>query len=404
VSGQHQKNSKKIRLIGCQGTIQFLTAVSVSEQLTNNNCEVHLLVYDLASPAGQDQAFFRFIERMAHDGPAKFTSIKYLPPPLFEDLIRTHDEEGMDQLRLKVIQATGLAFCNEILVSTNWQWGNMLLMNVYHDAKKICFGDSIGVHIPEGYFANINWTSSLKKIPGVNNLVTAAKNARLGMRYRRRPAFSAVRPIPFDIGYYYTLEMTDTKPMWPTVMTSSEKLLGVFKQYSATLPFELSEWDGFLTDVTIVMTSNFSEAGKMTIEHEVEAYVRFVTETIQKSASVVIKPHPRDSMQKLEWLRRELSKSVHVKLLSQLDDYFTPFELLLLRLLSVNPKLQQATFVSFSSACLSLKYVFDINPVVGFGNTLVKKYFLPQAITPRIEHEQDLERLLMIDAAQKPTA
>ncbi len=45
--------------------------------------------------------------------------------------------------------------------------------------------------------------------------------------------------------------------------------------------------------------------------------------------------------------------------------------------------------VTFSTACLAPKLLFDVNPVIGFGDELVERLFNAEHVPGRLRHERD---------------
>lgn len=389
-----------VRVIGCQGSAQLITATSVvlNQKINQEgNYRTFLVVYELFAPHGQDVDFFEFIKKMAESGPIKFEKIIYLSPDIMTRIETQFFTEGLMGARNIMSDLTGINKVDELYLSSNWHPGNKILMHCMPSSIKICYGDSIGLFIPEGYFDEKTFASTVTKIKVIKNLAYRWAGLKLYFKHpSRRPSFKILKPINFNIGYYLTLKLTDEKPAWPVRSTNKNVLIETFNQYLRCLSFDLGN-DPMLQQpkVVFLLTTNFSEAQKMTLENEIEAYFEYLIAHEEEGTAVIIKPHPRDSAIKLKRLQQRLMDTYTVKVLDGKMDFFVPFELFLIMLMENNPEyLSKIGYHTFSTACLSIKILFDQDPQVGLGEALVRKYFQPGFRIARIAHEEDLKGLL----------
>jgi Alpha-2,8-polysialyltransferase (POLYST) len=389
-----------IRVIGCQGSIQLITATSVvlNQKINHEfNYKTYLLVYELYAPHGQDVDFFAFIKKMGEAGPLKFEKIIYLSPDIISQIESQFLTGGLLAARNMMSDLTGIGKVDELYLTSNWHRGNKIVMHCICSSVKICYGDSIGLFIPEDYFAEKTFTSSVKKIKGIKTLAYRWEALKIYFKNpSRRPRFNVLKPINFEVGYYLTLELTDEKPSWPVKFTNKKSLIETFNLYLQCLSLDLGN-DAMLRlpKVVFLLTTNFSEAQKMTFEDEIEAYFEYLKAHEEAGTAVIIKPHPRDSAIKLKRLQQRLMDTYAVKVLDGKMDFFVPFELFLIMLIENNPEyLNKIGYHTFSSSCLSIKILFDRDPYVGMGEALVNKYFQPGFRASRIAHEKDLKWLL----------
>jgi hypothetical protein len=372
------------RIIGCQGTIQLVTVTSVIRQLeasdTPASSQNILLIYELFSPEGGGVPFAEFIMNMAKSGPLSFEKIIYIDAQMMADIAAVVEKRGVAAARKEFDRLTGNFQPDEVHACSNWQFGNKLLLNCYSETKKITGGDSIGLYIPEGYFAEKKSFSALKNI----------------LRKLSERVLKKLRTIPFDSGHYIALDLASQKPSWPVVKASKELLWKTFIDYGKSIKFQpISKSILNNQDVAVLMTTNFSEAQKMSLENEISAYQEYIQQYLPDGGAVIVKPHPRDSKIKLAKLKEQLQKNYQCEMLDELESYFTPFELFLIELNETEPKsTDRMKFLTFSTACLPIKFLFNKNPEVGFGSALVKKYMYPGYHAGRIDHENDLRQLL----------
>lgn len=391
-----------IRLVGCQGSIQFLTALNVLVNHSHGDDgqprKTVLLVYDLFAPLGQDKAFFEFISKLATQSNVVFDVIRYLPQGTLTQLQTDFLLNGMDDVRDQVLALAEVSRVDEIYLGTNWQPMNKLLLNCFSHSRKICYGDSIGLHIPDNYFSPLRLRTRLGKLPVItwfSDLWKMIKVFRLSPS--RKPKFSMLREIFFDQGFYITLHLADELPPWATQLTSLEQIKRTWTQLIPYFSFEgIVDKLSSNSQIAVLMPSNFFEAGRMTMYDEISAYVEYVKANSSEGSQLIIKPHPRDGADKLQKLKAMLlANNYQVILLEQLDFYFMPFELVLLYLEKTKPQiLTRFRYFTFSTACLSINLLFGQRPEVGLGNELVEKYFVREQVPHRLKHERDLKRLL----------
>ena len=83
-------------------------------------------------------------------------------------------------------------------------------------------------------------------------------------------------------------------------------------------------------------------------------------------------------------------------LLKDPNFFFLPFEIFLMQV--YEDQLSEATsslkIITFSTACLSLEVLFNLGPIIGFGDGLVEKFFHQNYVRGRIRHEHDLQLAL----------
>jgi len=157
------------------------------------------------------------------------------------------------------------------------------------------------------------------------------------------------------------------------------------------------------TLTVVLMTSNFSEARRMSGENEILAYKTFLEQLkFPRESTLIVKPHPRDAEEKIQELGRVLQSIFsNVILLTRPNLFFIPFEIFLLQTFRAETEkaLRDLKIVTFSTACLSLVALFNLRPIIGFGSELVSEFFYEDYVQGRIRHERDLQ-LAVEDLAQ----
>jgi hypothetical protein len=381
-------------LVTCQGTAQLITALAAME-LNERSAPIapdtpppedHLLIYGLAVPAEQVKAFAAVIERLAlalHP----FRSVSFLDDRQVEALWEEMQaQRSMQILGPALHRLTGLNPPDEVFVARDWQTPNALVLNAFPGAKHICYGDAIGVYLPPNYLAP-----------------RPALRERLSAVLRRRRGRGSKEPLPdgrLDVSYLALPGAFGTPPSGAVVQADISTLRSVFARLR---PFLDRAWMNELgaqaggRALWVLMGSNFSEQGAMTMRDEVLAYRSWIeSQRPQKDAILIVKPHPRDSTMKLSALQDQLSGSFsEVVTAGGGENAYLPFEAVLLDLMAGEAREAPRSIdvMTFSTACLAVRHVLRLAPRIGFGKDLVEKYFAPAYRAARNQHESDLLRL-----------
>ncbi|WP_250122645.1 alpha-2,8-polysialyltransferase family protein [Chroococcidiopsis sp. CCMEE 29] len=389
------------RLIACFGSIQLVTVLSVlsyrekEEQELNINYENYLVITPLWAPQGQAEEFAAFIEKMAKSI-CSWEKISYIPLEQMKLIANKLKIFGLSRISCLVHELIGVKNPDEIYLSREWKFENQLLMNVYESAEKICYGDGIGIYFSESAFlppVSVKSSNSYS-----NTILTLLKNKIKVLVPQRR--FLVQKE--FDVGYFALPSAFGEVPPMKIILIDRKFHIQIFKILRQKLEslIDLNYTHDLRTSiqnspVSILLTSNFSEAaGRMSLEKEICAYREFLeTQGIPEKSVLLIKPHPRDSKLKILQLKSALSDLYsNIFLLSEEILFYLPFEVLFMELF-LSPelqKLQMPKIFTFSSACLTLEFLFNAQCIVGFGSDIVEKFFYQDHISSRIKHEADL--------------
>jgi len=198
--------------------------------------------------------------------------------------------------------------------------------------------------------------------------------------------------------YYLTLpEAFDAVPSRNVKVTEIGMLKNVVQDLRLLLPkFLLIELRQQMRGrrLVVLVGSNFSEQGIMSQDAEVAAYVEYLKiQSIGLDSLVILKPHPRDRRDKVAKLEVALGNIFQrVITLTDAVGFYLPLEALLLEILSNDDESLGMDICTFSSACLAAKYILGIQPRIGFGSDLVKKYFNGRFVDARLRHERQLSK------------
>jgi len=396
--------TKLKRIVACQGSIQLITALSTltyrekEQQGTNIEYENYLVIYDLRTPEDQINTFAAFIKKMAEEV-YTWRAIVYVRPEQMQAL-----QVKLNLVRLKLLniqqvfsqvhKLIGISSANEIYLSKNYDIWDRLLLNVYESAKKICYGDSIGFYLSAS-------SSVLQVEP--RSIGYKLKRFLKTLVFKRK----LMKDVNFDVGYFTisNFNILSESPPMEVVMVDKANTIDVFQKLRGIVGGMIDS-DYIIklrkkvtnSSVSILLTSNFSEATRMSEENEITSYREFLKSHKREDSEIlIIKPHPRDSALKIDKLQLKLNELFsEVIVISELSWFFLPFELFLMEVFldkNLVPYCDVRIF-TFSSACLSLKFLFNLPCTVGFGSAITKKFFYDEQVTKRIQHELELESLL----------
>jgi hypothetical protein len=124
---------------------------------------------------------------------------------------------------------------------------------------------------------------------------------------------------------------------------------------------------------------------------ELELYHETVEQFIPINSRIVIKAHPASSREKNQLLLQKLKQNYDV---FELDKTEIPIECMELLI-------KQSTIISFSSASISLKYLYGIPVIHALSNEWIKAFFYEHSLDWMLESNElylktmkDLEHLL----------
>lgn len=403
------------RLVACFGSIQLITALSVlsyrekEQQNLNVKYENYLVITPLWAPQGQTDEFAAFIEKMAKLL-CSWERIVYIPLEQVKSIANKLNSSNWSETFGFVHQLLGITSADEIYLSRNWRFENQLLMNVYESAEKICYGDGIGIYFSQSAFlppiSNKNKSPTslyyyLKKlyVSFKKKLSFSSQETKLN---KQKEIDSIIPQKEFNLGYFSLPCAFGEFPPMKTVSLGREVYLETFERFKRTLG-KLIDIDYIIkmrkniqdVPTSILLTSNFSEAsGRMSLENEISAYRKFLeTEGIKENSVLLIKPHPRDSKLKILELKSTLGDLYSdIFLLNDSILFYLPFEVFFMEVFfnSETQKNQFPRIFTFSSACLTLEFLFNAQCTIGFGSNIVEESFYEAHVADRIKHEADL--------------
>ena len=415
--------ARRKRIITCQGTIQLITALSVmayrteEEKSAPDTFENYLVIYDLYAPAQQINDFICLIQKIANSL-ASWKSIVYISPDQLTAITDKLNNTSKVNIFKSIYNLVGTDEAAEIYLCRNWQFGNQLLINAYRKAQKICYGDGIGTYFsdnsPAFFAAQAPPNLSLKK--KLTNTFLAAPKQQLKKQINKIQAWlgfkTVLKVIEFDQGYFTLPDIMGEEPPMEHKKISPSYILDtvtsltdlVNSDYVVYLHKKVGD-----APVAVLLTSNFSEAGRMAYDDELTAYLGFLKAANLASGTVLLlKPHPRDDLKKIQQLQeRLLGFFADVIVLAEPELFFLPFEIFFKRVFFCSESLpcsnvQSVQVFAVSSACLGLKLLFDVPSTVGFGPEITSRLFYKSYVDGRLAHEHDLSAAIHAIEARSP--
>ena len=391
-----------VRLVGCQGSVQLATALAALETHSQSmrpktDARNFLLVHHLSTPAGQDADFANCIGELASRS-VKWDGIHYLDPPGSKRLLNIWRRQGRDAACAALRELIGVEHVDELHLGQNINFEHRLLADAFPQAKRIACGDGIGVNFTRGYFA-LNAGSTNAAAARTWRLWWRELRTRLKLR---KPAIAEQDPMAAVKPDYRYLLLPN---LFDEIETNyrlipREMLAKVFAQFAEHPQLEKSR---DVADAAaairaaqravVILPSNFSETKRMELEAEIQCYSELVREAAPpQNTAVIIKPHPRDSHEKILALRQSLEKSyASVTVLGDEITFYAPFESIVTYYLRTIPNfLEKTTTICVSSSCLGLAYLYGARTIMGIGEARVNQHFAPQWRELRLRHERDL--------------
>lgn len=393
------------RVVACPGTIQLATVLSVlsyreKQQQLGFEYENYLVIYGLSAPEGQMDAFAALIKQMA-ERIWDWQAIVYIKPEQTNAICSQLISSSPTSIFRMVHELVGTDSADEIYLIRNWDFENELLINTYQSAQKICYGDSIGLYFSSTsrafYPVLTEQNNLLRRSISLNYLKARIKTIISDLKENLKLTTS-LKTIEFDIGYFVLPDILGELPPMKFVTLPPSGLLEILQKLRSLVdPDYIINLQKIIADapVSILLTSNFYEYDRMSLENEITAYRQFlISEGIEHDTVLVIKPHPRDNAVKIQKLKDALADLfANVLILSEPNLFFLPFEVFFLAAF-LRPDLtlkNNLRVFAVSTACLSLKLLFKVPCIVGFGDKITPKLFYENYAVGRLEHELQLK-------------
>ena len=393
------------RIVAVQGTAQLTSAMAAmraADRRASACVANHLVIHNLSCPEDQALEFVDCIERLARLG-AEWRSVRYVSLGEVRAL-QAMSAGDWSKATAALQDLLGVASAESLFLGQNLLFLNHLLYRAYPVASRACYGDGIGLNFSTDYYRAPVYD------PGIRGL-----GRRLERAIRRRirawrgrenspPRCSNGKPVehavPFDRHYLLLANLFD-EHLDDFVQLDAADFRELFSAYVPEVERaalqgrdRLAEALAEATSTVVLLTSNFSETGRMSLTGEVECCLESVLNAGGggPGSLLVIKPHPRDGHEKI--VRLAMQARRHFAEVVTLDDRWTfhlPFESIFASYFPAGSRIRAATrVVCTSSAALSLEHLYGQECHVGFGPRAVRRCFVHNWKALRLRHEADL--------------
>lgn len=236
-----------------------------------------------------------------------------------------------------------------------------LSISAYPDAKHIIFGDGMGQLYSKKYLEFID--QQLEYV----NLIARVKEKTINL-VKGKPKStipdSAVAILPMDwSGQFLNNTELQVVPLnyVRKIITDCAKNVPGIQRYIKSL-LETTCEPRFL-----ILLTNLSESGLISVESEVALNLEIIYNTIPKKSSIIIKHHPlaRNSLEKT--LKSLLSVEFDVQIIAQ-EYYRYPIEIWSDLIINSN-------IISTASSCVSISYLFDKSVIYPITEEFIRKFF-----------------------------
>lgn len=286
--------------------------------------------------------------------------------------------------KLKKYQVDELFFSHDIS-SDFW---NQTLMHAFPDAKRICYGDALGLVYTQNYFTQLMYRIKNKNKIIVHNIFARIKRKFLyPAKKNQLIPQEAILAIPCDPG-------KDFLSQCALSIINQKDLKHCVEELSETIPEFKTHMQDLITNSSkpcyLLMFSNFTESKLTTLENEIALYKEILATHAQKDSIIIIKPHPAHNPDLFTQIIEALSKDYFIQIIDK-DFYHLPIEL-------AKSLVQGCEVLSVSYSSISLPYIYDKKVTHALTQELINKYFSIEKMSWFIESNNLY--LSMIDALQ----
>ena len=157
------------RLFSCEGSIQLVAALAAARAFARTRPAIPtddwLVIHSLCASDRQTGDFVRVLRQMA-DSIGCWRGIIHLGAAEAGGLQGLAGRSGRRPAAEALKRQIGLERVDELYIGQNRTFANLLLLNAYAEAEKVCYGDAIGINFSPGYFAAAPLTRDHTRLSG----------------------------------------------------------------------------------------------------------------------------------------------------------------------------------------------------------------------------------------------
>jgi hypothetical protein len=364
----------KSRLLAVQGPLQFIAGLLAMEWYkkikdSSEESKSVLLMYDFLAPETIEPELFEIITRMA--SVRVWHSVVFISSKDMGSIMKGSYSSSIRRL----CDTIGEYDFDEIYLARDFcGHGSPLIINAYRNAKKIIYGDSLGVVGNEAGINSFNWHSPATSLLSVCKRLLRERLYGAPDRLQFNAAVLTL-PIVCSNGY-----LDDVPLFIPRIDFVVSTIQSVYQKLS-----NLSDYCDSLirlageSNCLLFLLSNLNRSGLMTKEKEIALYVEIINETAVKGSSIFLKAHPRDSGEVLDAIVDRLHANFKIIAIDDARVSRIPIELWagLIESCRVIP--------IFSSSAITLKYIYRKSVWLPLNEELVRRYFFKDKISYILE-------------------
>ena len=242
-------------------------------------------------------------------------------------------------------------------------------MQAFPNAKRICFGDALGVVYSNDFFTGMTYpigsAGNILRWPGrvFRNMPYRFKRAwTLPSASRRLDADYVIPILPCDPGG----DFIEGKKL---LLVDGDSLRHVQDSLSKAVERHLTDekcWANGDTKIDFIMLlGSYSESRLTTEDQECALYVEVARLHVAPGSRIALKPHPLSSAEKVERIRRALSPDYDVEVAHYGE---LPIE-------AMPWLVEHSKVLSFSYSSVSLRYLYNSTVLHVLSDALINKFF-----------------------------
>jgi hypothetical protein len=325
----------------------------------SSESEAVLLLYDFYVSEQLEKSLEEVIRTIAGFRPWK--RVICIDSKEMSQIMRRRYSNSVIQLRSAINEGS----FDEIYIARDYgSIGTPLIINTYSDSTRITYGDSLGLVGNERELSP-HWSWTLQSFDMY--LRVFARKVIFGSP--KRFAFDAAAltlPIDWSGSYLNNLQLlVPPKAFALNILKECSDRLAGLHAYSKRL------LEG-AHNPYLFLLSTLSASGVMSVQNEIEMYVKIIRKTTPLGATVLVKPHPRAESHILAAVVKETELDYSIKVIDDPEFSRIPIELWSLlidacRIVAV-----------FSTSCLNLSYFYGKDVVLPLDMEYIGRYCFPE--------------------------
>jgi hypothetical protein len=336
------------RLLALQGPLHFVAgylalSYCARHEGEGSESETVLLMYDFLAPEEVEGEFVDVISELSKV--ATWRSVVFVSGREMKRMVSGRYDRCTARLRCRL----GTDVFDEIFIARDFCGeGSSLILNAYPDARRITYGDSLGLVGNEEVLDDSTTPRTIRFLLAKARLQLLHT---LWGRPRRFRFDAAVLTLPIDWSGMYLKDLPVIVPSKMHVLQVIEALAQRSNALQAYCRCLLDQ-AGTLTPYLFLL-SNLAASRVLAHEAEVRLYVSLISEIAPDGAAVLIKPHPRGDNTVLEEVLQRLSGKYRVIPIT--DRRLSRYPIELWQELIRNCHIT----AMFSTSAINLKYFYD---------------------------------------------